>query len=309
MPRTTLAGRAAIFALFAALFAAAAHAEPPKVVVDIAPVHSLVAQVMEGVAAPELLLAQDANPHAVQLRPSQARMLADADLLIWVGPGLSPWLQRLADGRDGDQIVLMDDPATHLRAFTAPDGDAPDDHAGEGDDGHSANDPHVWLSVDNARAWLGVFAEDLAARDPDNAAAYRANAEKAQAGIDALAARIDARLAAHHGAEIVTFHASLGYFADRFGLVVAGSVRPGDAATPSAAAIAALKELVAVHDIACAFAEPAFDPGLLDTIAGDTGLRIGTLDTTGVLQSPGPGQYAATLGAVADGIADCLEGT
>ena len=60
-------------AALAALFALPALAEPPRVVVDIAPIHALAAQVMEGVAEPELLLTQDANPHAVQLRPSQAR--------------------------------------------------------------------------------------------------------------------------------------------------------------------------------------------------------------------------------------------
>lgn len=305
-----------VSALLALLTSLPAAAEPPRVVVDIAPVHALVAQVMDGVAEPDLLLAQDANPHAVQLRPSQARMLADADLVIWVGPDLSPWLSdTIAVLGDADTLVLMDLPATTLRDLAPEIGavspeqghDHGHDEDGHDDHAHGDEDPHVWLSVDNARAWLGLFAEDFAARDPDNAAAYRANAARAQDEIDRLAARIDARLAPLAGAEILTFHDAFGYFADRFPIAIAGSVRPGDATAPSAAALAAVETLVTTHGVTCAFAEPGFDPALIEAIAGDTGLRIGTLDPTGALQTPGPGHYAATLEAIAEGIATCLE--
>lgn len=321
-----------MFRLSAILSLAAlpAFAEAPKVVVDIAPVHALVAQVMAGVGAPDLLLDQDANPHSVQLRPSQARMLSNADLVVWVGPELSPWLERALDGLGADeQIVLMDHQATMLRPVVRPaaaeddhghedhgeDGHEDDDHDDHGHDDHADADddhdhgnydPHLWTSIDNARAWLPAFAEDLAMRDPANAAAYRANAEAAVAGIDDLTARIEARLAPHKGAEIVTFHASWGYFAERFGIEIVGSVRPGDASTPSVAALAELRGIVAEHGVTCAFAEPAFDPALLEAIAGETGLRIGMLDPIGALQEAGPGHYAATMLAAADSLAECL---
>ena len=333
--------------LITGLVAGPALAEPPAVVADIAPVHALLSQVMDGVATPQLLLEQNADPHAVQLRPSQARMLAGADLLVWVGPELSPWLEGIVGTEGTEDLVLTALPETHLRTFGGEDADhgddaGHDDHGGADeadheheDDGdhdhagatgadetqadetqaeeaghdhaHTGVDPHVWLSTGNARAWLGVFAETLAARDPENAAAYRANAQDAVAELDALDARIAARLAAHQGAEIVTFHAAFGYFTEAFGIEVVGSVRPGDASAPSAAALDALRDLVAEHGVECAFAEPAYDPGLLDTIAGGTGLRIGTLDATGSTQVPGPGQYAATLEGIAVAIAECLE--
>ncbi|PIE07733.1 MAG: hypothetical protein CSA74_06290 [Rhodobacterales bacterium] len=315
------------------LIAAPAFGEPPKVVADIAPVHALLAQVMDGVAGPGLLLAQNANPHAVQLKPSQVRMLTGADLVVWVGPGLSPWLERIVTTEVGTDLALMEHPATHLRTFGGGDGahDGHDGHDGHDDhdshdhgghddhDGHkghddheghdhSGTDPHVWLDTANARAWLGVFAEELAQIDPDNAATYRANAEAAEARIDVLEARIGGRLAAYQGAGIITFHEAFGYFADRFGIGIVGSVRPGDASAPSAAALSDLRQLVADRGVECAFAEPGFDPGLIDAIAGETGLRVGTLDATGALQQPGPDHYAATLEAIAVSISDCLQG-
>lgn len=275
------------------LVALPARAEPPRVVADIAPVHALLAQVMAGVAEPALLLDGSANPHDMQMRPSQARLLARADLVVWIGPALSPWLASALTGlSDADQIVLLDAPA------------APDDHGHDHD--HNGPDPHVWLSPENARAWLALFAEDLAARDPDNAAVYRANAAEAQAALTDLEATLAARLAPFGGAEIVTLHDAFGHFTEHFGIHVAGSLRASDATAPSVAATAALKALVAEHGVTCAFAEPGFDTGLLSAIASETGLKIGTLDAIGALQAPGPGHYAATLTAIADEIARCL---
>jgi len=89
---------------------------------------------------------------------------------------------------------------------------------------------------------------------------------------------------------------------------VIGSVRPSDASTPSASDIAALRALVDEHGVQCAFAEPAFNPALLESIASETGLRVGTLDPTGALQEPGLDHYSNTLKAVGDAIASCLAG-
>lgn len=69
----------------------------PKVAVDIAPVHSLVAAVMGQTATPELLLRPGASPHGYAMAPSEARALAGADLVFWVGPALTPWLDRAID--------------------------------------------------------------------------------------------------------------------------------------------------------------------------------------------------------------------
>lgn len=72
----------------------AAMAEAPKVVADIAPVQSLVAQVMQGVGAPSLLIPQGVSPHGYSMRPSEARALQAADVVFWVGPMLTPGLDE-----------------------------------------------------------------------------------------------------------------------------------------------------------------------------------------------------------------------
>jgi zinc transport system substrate-binding protein len=118
-----------------------AWAEVPKVVTDIHPVHALVSQVMGDLGAPVLLLERGASEHDFQLRPSQAADLADADLVVWIGPELTPWLDRALDGIGGGsaQLALLGAEGTTLRDF-AKDGahmhgaqeqgaEAHDDHA------------------------------------------------------------------------------------------------------------------------------------------------------------------------------------
>ena len=72
-------------------------AETPNVAVDIAPLHSLVSQVMDGVATPELIITSGASPHHYSLRPSQARALSESDIVFWMGEELTPWLEKAID--------------------------------------------------------------------------------------------------------------------------------------------------------------------------------------------------------------------
>ena len=84
----------------------AAQAEVPRVVTDIAPVHGLVAEVMAGVAVPDLLLPPGTTPHDYALRPSDARAMQQADLVFWVGEGLTPWLARSLENVAPDAQVV-----------------------------------------------------------------------------------------------------------------------------------------------------------------------------------------------------------
>ncbi len=78
--------------------ASAANHPAPQVVVSIKPLYSLVAGLMQGVGKPQLLIKGGASPHGYSLRPSEAAALADAQLIVWVGPGLEGFLEKTLDG-------------------------------------------------------------------------------------------------------------------------------------------------------------------------------------------------------------------
>ena len=130
------------FALAILGLATAARAEVPKVVTDIPPVGALVAQVMGDLGQPEVLLTGGANAHDFQLRPSQARALNGADLVVWVGPELTPWLGRTLSGINGvSQLGLLAAPGTYQRIYGAVPGEHDHDHEGHAHDGHD-HDEH-----------------------------------------------------------------------------------------------------------------------------------------------------------------------
>ena len=108
MPRSILLASCAF--VCAGAVPLAAQDAPPRVAVDIAPIHGLVAQVMAGVGDPDLVIPPGATPHGYSMRPSEARMLEAADLIIWAGPTLTPWLQAPIESLAGGahQLRLLE---------------------------------------------------------------------------------------------------------------------------------------------------------------------------------------------------------
>jgi zinc transport system substrate-binding protein len=298
------------FLLASAALTTAALAEPPQVVTDIPPVQSLVAMVMEGVAVPSLLLPKGASEHAYQLRPSQAAEIAGADLVVWIGPELTPWLDGALDTRpeDAASLALLAAEGTALRDYGDAGGHDHGDHDDEGHD-HSGLDPHAWLGPANGRLWVGLIAAELARIDPANAATYAVNAETAAQAIDAAEAQAAALLAPVRDLPFVAFHDAYGYYTGHFGLTLAGTVALGDASTPGAQRLAGLRDLVEHDGAVCLFPEVGHDPALIAQLAEGTGVRIGgALDPAGTALDPGPLAYGALLTGTAQVLADCLGG-
>ncbi|OWU86203.1 hypothetical protein ATO6_04975 [Oceanicola sp. 22II-s10i] len=305
------------FALIATL-ATPLAAEPPRVATDILPIHSLVASVMQGVGTPDLLVSPGASPHGYALRPSEARALSEADLVIWVGHGITPWLEESLPtlAPDATSLELLEAEGTLLLANREADHhdhadeghEEDDDHADHADEhNHGDSDPHAWLDPRNARIWTRLIAEDLAARDPENAETYRANADRAEVALTELETTITSRLDGVEG-EFITFHDAYQYFEARFGLTSHAALSPSDARQPGPARIAALRDEVAEHGITCLFAEPQFNPRQIETLANDLGVNHGTLDPVGADMEPGSELYPALLTRMADSLAACLRG-
>lgn len=316
-----------------------AHADVPRVMTDLPAVHALVAQVMGDLGQPALLLDKGANGHSFQLRPSQATGLQEADLVVWIGPEMTPWLDRALDGISGaQQLRLLAAEGTYRQDFGATgdhdhgeDGhdeahaeDGHDAHGAEGHDdhtdakaeegqdahgheghSHAGLDPHAWLDPANAAHWLGLIAADLSALDPENAAIYAANAAAAKDGIARLDAEIAATLAPVKGHPIVVFHQAYGYFASHYGLTIAASIAMGDAAAPGAKHVAEVQEILGKGPT-CLHPEANHDAKLAVELAAATGAKLGgALDPEGSAFDPGPTVYADLMRGMAKTLADC----
>jgi zinc transport system substrate-binding protein len=282
----------------------------PTVVASIAPVHSLVARVMQGAGEPYLLLPPGASPHDHALRPSDAAALDRAALIFRVGPRLETWLERpLATLAAGARVIRLADTPGLIRLV--PRQGAIFDAHDHAEPAHAADeaDPHFWLDPENARLWLTAIAAALSETDPPNRALYLANATTAQAELVALAAGIDTRLAPLRGRPFVVFHDAFHYFEKRFDIEAAGAVALGDGRTPGPARIARIRALILALGPICLFTEPRFRAPLVATVAEGTGVRIAQLDPLGTSLQPGPDLYPDLLLGIADSIAACLDRT
>jgi zinc transport system substrate-binding protein len=288
-----------------------AMAEVPRVVTDIPPVHALVSQVMGDLGTPTLLLTKGADEHDFALRPSQATEVATAELVVWIGPELTPWLDAALQNRaeGAAALALLDAEGTMTRPYAehaeadrdATEADGHDDHD------HDGTDPHAWLDPDNGKIWLSLIAAELSRLDPNNATTYATNAATATADIDTLDAEITALLAPVKDRPIVMFHDAFEYYAAQYGLTIAGTIALGDAASPGAQRLSELRATMQSGEVLCIFPEVQHDPALVAQMAEGTGARIGgALDPVGSSLTPGPGAYAELLKGMARTIADCV---
>lgn len=338
---TSLHSRLAAFLLAAApvLAAPAGGLAAPKVATDIPAVHSLAAAVMAGAGAPALVMTPGASPHGYAMRPSEAAALAEAEIVFWIGPSLTPWLGRALEtlGAGAEAVELTEAEGVRLldiregATFEAHDHGAEGDHGEEGhhdEDGHheaeghheeeshhdgdghhdGEADPHIWLDPENGRAMAAAMAAALGAADPENAALYRANADALGARLDALGAEIDATLAPARGKPFVVFHDAYHYFEARFDIEAAGAVAISDASAPGPARIEEVRELINGASAVCVFTEPQFEAKLVTRLVEGTGAKLGSLDPHGAGVELGAALYPELLRRLAGDMAGCLVG-
>ena len=303
-----------ILSLTTALSGGLASAKVPQVAVDIAPVHSLVTRVMDGVGAPNLVIQVGASPHEYNLRPSEAQALQDANLVFWIGSDLTPWLadaiQTLAPNAvttallESEGTIELEFRESALFEAHAHDDHDEDKHADHDD--HGAHDPHAWLSPQNAKTWLNVIASKLSAADPKNAGIYFSNAAAGQTEIDALIAEVNATLEPVRGMNFIVFHDAYQYFENDFDFPASGAISIADASDPSPARIQEIQVRISNEGIDCVLAEPQFNPGLVATVMDGSEAKTGILDPLGAGLQPGAKLYPELIRNLSKALTNCL---
>lgn len=315
--------------LLAALVGIACHAyAAPKVVTTIKPLHSLVAQVMDGVGEPELLIKQG-SPHGYQMKPADAKNVAEADLVLYVSHELETFMPPLLKKSGKEHSIewaalpnLYPLPTRHGGMWEEGDDDDDHDHGDhhhhehehgheQGHDHHGhhhgAYDAHLWLSIARSKLLLEQTATELAAIDPANAAKYRDNAAKAAADLDALKTGLTTKLQPVQKRPFMVFHDAYQYFEQDYDLDAVGTVRVDPEHEPGAKRISELHQMIADHKIVCLFSEPQFPAKIVTKLAADGNVKTAVLDPVGADLAPGKTMYRQLLTNLADNLAGCLK--
>jgi len=288
---------------------AATEKQSPRVVASIAPIHSLVSTVMVGVGKPTLLLPGTVSPHAYHLKPSDAALLEDAQVVFWVGPALETVLSKPMEtiATRSVSVQLMD--ARALKILPRRKGGVLGHSGGDDQDqDHEVGDadPHVRLDPVNAIVMLFVISETMGELDPDNAAFYRGNAISGIERIKKLDIEIEQALTDVREMPYVAFHDAYQYFEDRYGLVPLATIAVDPDHAPGARRVNEVKTAIAQSGARCVFTEPQFDPGLVSTLIEGTEVRTGKLDPLGADIAPGPFFYDEMMHAMTMDLIACL---
>ena len=257
---------------------ASAQAMRSRVVATFSILGNLVSEVAGDRVDLAVLVGPDTDAHTYQPRPSDARLIAAAQVLVANGLGYEGWMDRLAKAAPftGHEIVASAGVAV-LQGTSM---------AGHG---HAGPDPHCWQDVGRARRYVANIVEGLAAADATDAAAYRARG----AAYDRKLAELDRWVRAEidkvppEQRRAITGHDSFHYFADAYGVQFLAPRGFTTDSEPSARDVAALIRQIREQKIKALFIENMSNPGLIDQIARESGATVGPRLYSDALSVPG----------------------
>jgi ABC-type Zn uptake system ZnuABC Zn-binding protein ZnuA len=240
--------------------------------VNVLAVETFLADIAQNVAGDRLsvgaLLPVGVDPHSFEPAPADVARVARSTVLIVNGAGFEAFLDRLLKNAGGTRTVI--EASAGLAPRTQQQSEAPSDHA--------QGDPHFWLDPMKTVTYVTNIRAALTTADPSGATIYAANADAYTKKLVELDAWISAQVEQVPVANrlLVTNHESLGYFADRYGFTVVGSIvaSVSSSASPSAQELAQLVTSIRQAHARAVFLEKGANGQMARQLAQDTGVAV-----------------------------------
>ena len=242
------------------------------------------------------LVPKGGEVHTFDPKPADVGRVESAGLIVANGLGLDDWLTGLArDAGTSAPILRLGDGLPGAPYI-------------EGD--RATPNPHLWLDVELAAAYVDRIEAALVASDPSQAAAFHAGATAYRVRLQALDADIKARMAGVPAADrvVVSFHDAFPYFAAAYGLRIVGSIVAAPGQDPSAGTLARLIAAIRANGVRVILAEAQFNPKLAAMIAAETGTTVVTDLYDDSLGDAPADTYEGMMRANADRILGALGG-
>lgn len=226
-------------------------------------------------------------------------MLADADLVIWVGENLETFLVRPLTNLGSHALQL--ELAHHLESKMLPireggtwEGHDHDHHAHDHDrhsHDHEELDYHLWTSPVLAKDIVTLIAEQLITVDPSHAATYAANTASLTTKLDRLYHDVKDQLRPVTKVPYIVFHDAYQYFERDFGLNAVGSVTIDTERSPGVRRVQEVRDKITELNARVVFSEPQFQSRIVATVLEGSGAVEGVLDPLGADLAEGPDAY------------------
>ena len=275
------------------------YAGTVKVLASIKPLHSLVSHITEGISQPEILLSQQQSAHHFQLRPSQKRMLNQADIFFYASDNIEGFVPALRDSIKSIRFIQLAD-APGIK--TLPARSIHHDHSTS----QYNIDGHIWLSIENAKQISRYIAGILSKADSPHAADYQKNLSVLLLKLEKLHEDNLKRLNSIRDEPLLIYHDAYQYFELENKLSHSYFVTSNPEHTPGIKRIKELRRLIKTENIQCIFYEPPNIPPLLKTLAEGRAIRFATIDPAGTLIPAGKQHYFKLMRQTASTLYNCL---
>ena len=279
---------------------------PGTIVVTIKPLYSLLAQLTEGITEPVLLLEQLPSAHHHSLLPSQRRLLANAEMIVWIGPQMESYLGKILQ-QQGDVRVVSAMQADGLKMLPKR-GQHGHDHESDTDDHatHEGNniDPHIWLSTNNAIAISRHMAASLMKHDPDNRAAYQQNLNSLISRINDTANLISARLDTDERS-FIAYHDAYQYFDNEFGLDYIDAISLDEQSGTSLKHLREIRAEIQGQNIHCLVYQAPM-PAIVGSLQEQASIRATAIDPLGLTVKNNREAWFEIMVQLGESFADCL---
>jgi zinc transport system substrate-binding protein len=263
------------------LGAGPARCQPAKlqVAASILPLGDFCRQIGGDKVEIRVLIPPGASPHTFEPSPGVLTALTKAKVLVFVGAGLEPWLDKYIQAMSGKGPVVVE--ATHgldLIGEVAGHTEAPRAHHSHA---HEGGNPHVWLDPVLAQDICRRLAAAFVQADPANRAVYEENLAHYLDKLAQLNQTVAQATAAFRLRQFVGFHPSFSYFARRYHLQEVGIIEVAPGREPTPKALQNIMAAIQRYGIKVIFSEPQFSPRIAEVLAKEVGVRVLPLDPIG----------------------------
>lgn len=280
-----------------------------NVVTSIKPLQLITQAVMGDLGQASVLIPPGASPHHYALKPSDRRALAKAELVVWIGPDLELFLEKVLENSKAEVLTLL--PEDEHAGETAEEHAAHVEES-EGDDHHGHNhggvDPHLWLSPMEALRAAEQVSAKLAARYPEHKEQLARNLSEFSAELVRTDRQLQADLKPLQNKGFFVFHDAYDRFMDRYQLNMLGAFTVDPGRPVGTRHLSDIRAQLVADKAVCVFGEPQFKAAVVKSITEDLPVGYGELDPLALgveVSTKGYTQYLRQLG---DQVRSCLAG-
>lgn len=284
----------------ALIAASTTAAQAATILTSIKPIQLITLELTKDIDQPDVLLGSNTSPHDYALRPSDVKRLRNADLVIWYGSDLEPFLAKVLEQQD-NVLTLSDIEGLALREFEGEH----DHHDHHGHD-HGTHDPHFWLGYTPTLQVAEAISQKLVTLDAKNKEQYLANLAAFKQQMSEQNSAIAAQLKPVADIGYYVFHDAYGYFEQDYSLNHLGHFTVSPDRKPGAKTLISIRKTLAAEKAKCVFSEPQFTPAVIESVTRGSKANTGVLDPLGIDVEVTAGGYYQFKQNLADSFAQCL---